>query len=87
MRLTGKHFGNGWRDVNIRQTLIATGMEEPEHCAVMQRDPDAQTARVRHAGDGTARVATHGEHVLDVQCMSVEDLHTVVATAPEFTRD
>jgi len=41
LRLTGKHLGDGWRDVDIRQALVATGVEEPQHGAIVRGDPNA----------------------------------------------
>lgn len=35
LKLTGKHFCDSWRDVNIRQTLVTTGMEKPQHGAIV----------------------------------------------------
>lgn len=87
MRLTGKHLGDGWRDVDVRQALVAAGMEEPQRGAVVQGDPDARTAGIRHAGNGAARVAAHDERVLDVERVRVEDFDAVVAAAPEFPSD
>lgn len=87
MRLTGKHLGDGWRDVDIRQALVTTGMKEPQYRAIVQRDPDTQAPGVHHAGNGAACVAAHSERVLDVQGVSVQDLHAVVAAAPELPGD
>lgn len=62
-------------------------MKEPQYRAIMQRDPDTQASGIRHARNGATRVAAHGERVLDVQRVSVQDFHAVVAAAPELPGD
>jgi len=87
LRLTGKHLGDGGRDVDIRQALVAAGVKEPQHGAIVQGDPNAQTPGIRHARDGATRVAAHNEAVLDVQRVGIEDLYAIVAAAPELPGD
>lgn len=35
LKLTGKHFGDRWRNIDIRQAFVTTGMEKPQHGAIV----------------------------------------------------
>lgn len=62
-------------------------MEEPQHSAVVQGDPNAEATRVRHAGNRAARVTAHGERVLDVERVGIQNFNAIVAPAPQFPGD
>lgn len=71
LRLTGKHLGDSWRDIDVSQTFITTGMEESQYRAVVQWDPNAQTTGICHTGNSATCVTAYSKRMLDIQSTGI----------------
>lgn len=62
-------------------------MNEFKYCAVVQREPNAESAGIGHAGDGAIGVVARGKCVLHLEGSRVEHLDGVSTAAPQLLAD